>query len=208
MACTIADKLLDAGGAAQQGLYVYAYPADNTVRIKDGGGTLRPIAPNPNLTVGASIPPYAVVSAASAVDGSVSLAIPDSTSQDPAGTVWNVVLPLDGRTLQGAPLAAGTYTLQQLLAAGWVWAAGQTGIAPTDGREAHGEVSLQAATQYQIALNGLMSSVNYSVSVSFQTDTVNGGAPVWSWESRSTSGVIIKFSQAYTGVMTWRLRVN
>lgn len=208
MSCTISDKLLDAGGAAQQGLYVYAYPADNGVRIKDGGGTLRPIAANPNLSVGAPVPLYSVVSPASGADGSFSLAIPDNTSQQPAGTAWNVVLPVDGRTLQGTPLAAGTYTLQQLLAAGWVWAAGQMGIAPTDGHEAHGEVSLQAATQYQIALSGLMSSVNYSVSVSFQTDTQNGGAPVWSWESRSTSGVIIKFSQAYTGVMTWRLRVN
>lgn len=208
MAATVTDKLLDAAGTAKAGLLVYVYPELNTVRIKDSGGTFRPIIPNSALPAGKQ---YGFVSGASAADGGYSVALPDSSQQLPATAKWNIELP-DGKIVQGVPPAAAVYTIHDLLNShGWVYVSGQVQTASTDGVKAAGEVSLDNVDNHTVLFTKQMNSSSYTIDVSFQTDQTvggSGGAPGWSWTDRTQSGFKILLSSAYKGILTWRAEVE
>lgn len=205
--CQIADVLLDAAGVTHDGLIVYGWPTDNTVRIKDGAGVFRPIDPDLLKPIGYQ---YGV-SATSAGGGIWSFFLPRSTEQNPSTTEWCIRLP-DGKTYRGVPPAgAGPYTINDLLAAGWSSLDG-TVTPPVIPGEVNGEITLTDQDYYDFAFAaGTFSSDKYTVSIGLQecqggAVSVAGGAVVPTWKNRSRNGIRIVFSDTYSGIMTFRFR--
>jgi hypothetical protein len=205
--CQIADTLLDAAGVTHDGLIVYAWPIDNTVRIEDGAGALRPIDPDPLKPIGYQ---YGV-SATSAGGGLWSFLLPRSSDQAPTTTEWLIRLP-DGKTYRGVPPnGVGPYTINDLLTAGWSSLGGVATPAAFPG-EVAGEITLTDQDYYDFAFpGGTFSSDKYTVNVGLQecqagTVSVAGGSVSTSWTNRSRNGIRILFSDTYSGIMTFRFR--
>lgn len=205
--CQIADVLLDAAGVTHDGLLVYGWPLDNTVRIKDGAAVFRPIDPDLLKPIGYQ---YGV-SASSAGGGIWSFLLPKSSEQTPTTTEWLIRLP-DGKTYRGVPPnGAGPYTINDLLAAGWSSIGGVATPVSSAG-EVVGEITLVDQDYYDFAFPpGTFSSDKYAVSIGLQecqggTVSVAGGSVSASWTNRSQNGIRVSFSDTYSGIMTFRFR--
>lgn len=198
--CEIEDIVIDAGGITHDGMAVYAWPQDNTIRVKDSGGTYRPI--DPDRTILPAAYQYGVTEL-SFGGGTWSLLIPMSTEQHPTTAIWFIRLP-DGKIFQGVPPATtGPYTIDDLLTnEGWTAAAGISVSVPASYK---GEVTLVQAAFLDLVFPTAFPSDKYDVLCSFQDDTAGGGVPGYSWTNRSMNGVRLLFTSPYSGILTYRL---
>lgn len=207
----ISDRIGYFDGAAgawigQSGLTAYAYPETNTVLIEDAVPEFRPVQQNIALP---AVAQWGRASATTDSDGAYDLYLPEDAEQYPTGTRWFLLLP-DGKTYRGVPPdVSGPLTIYDLEHDhSWVQVAGQVAAAAGDGQLAKGEVTLTGQTYYDVVFAVAMSSSNYALAVGLQTDTVDGGAPTWSFSGRTQAGVRINLSQAFNGVLTWRAEVE
>lgn len=211
MNCEIQDQVVtfnpDGTTTGKSGVYAYAYPEVNTILRKDASGDYRPIQQNIALPAEAQ---WGIGSVATSSDGEFSLKIARDDEQYPTGTHWILQLP-DGKRYRGVPPNnAGPLSVHDLETShGWVQIAGQVGVAgDSDGYEASGEFTLTGQDYYDVVFATSMSSSSYTINVGLQVDTSVGGAPGWSWSSRSQTGFRINLTAAYNGLLTWRAQVE